>query len=62
MKLGFVLFWTGKMGVTALGLGLGLGILDLVTGIWTKVKLGTGIWTKFRMGTGIWYPPPPPPL
>ena len=32
------------MGFTALGLGLGLDILDLVTGICTKVKLGTGIW------------------
>lgn len=34
MKLGFVLFFlTGKMRLTALGLGLGLGILGLVTGI-----------------------------
>ena len=44
--------------MTALGLGLGLGILDLVSGIWSTVKLGTGIWVKFRLGTGIWYPLP----
>ena len=50
---------TGKLEMTTLGLGLGLGILDLVTGIWTTVKLGTGIWVKFRQGTGILYPPSP---
>ena len=50
---------TGTMGITALGLGSGLAILDLVTGIWTTVQLGTGIWVKFRLRTGIWYPPSP---
>ena len=45
------------MGFTALGLGL--GILGLVTRFWAKVKLGTGIWAKFRFGTGIWGPPFP---
>ena len=35
----------------------GNGILDLVTGIWTKFKLGTEIWQKFGRGTKIWYPP-----
>ena len=39
------------MGFTALGLEL--GILGLVTGIWAKAKLGTGILAKFRLGTGI---------
>lgn len=50
-ELGYVLVWTKKMGFTALGLGL--GILGLVTGIWAKAKLGTGILAKFRLGTGI---------
>lgn len=48
--------------MTALGLGLGFGILDLLGGIWTTVKLGFGLNLGWELGFGTPLPPSQPSI